>query len=110
MAAMTHEEIDRIEAALESADPKAPLEAIKLCSLASINHGTREAAWCCAMAMAYGPTGLHRDYCDAEGHPTQEARARFPEVDRKMNEARRRLTEVLIPRARREAGERRVAG
>ncbi|CAB4126579.1 hypothetical protein UFOVP75_13 [uncultured Caudovirales phage] len=57
---------------------------IDICCGAS--HSTLTSVWANALTALYGPTGLHADYCDAQGMPTAETLAR-PSVKAKIDRA-----------------------
>jgi hypothetical protein len=59
------------------------------------NHGDAVYCWELAMNALYSPINLDKSYCDAQGRPTIEARAKFPGVDARMREAHERLTAYL---------------
>ncbi len=96
---MTNTEIESIETALTSPNPRAVLDAFHATG-ASTNHAVYCGIWECAMTLAYGPLGTHKSRTDEHDHPLPETLAAFPAIGRRMDEARRRLTECLIPRAR----------
>jgi hypothetical protein len=96
---LTHNEIDRIQAAIPHGG-LAVLEALKTLPLRVINYDVRTTIWSAAMTLAYGH-GLHHSQRHADGTPLPETLA-MPEVQDAMARAAKRMA-IAIDTARREA-------
>jgi hypothetical protein len=59
------------------------------------NHSTMTAIWAAALTMVYGPTGMHKDWQDADGRPSAEALAKCPRVSQAMTDAAERTVILL---------------
>ena len=73
-----------------AADRCAWLEVIDLTS-GHTNHSDISAIWCGAMTAHFGPTGTHAGYLDANGVPTDETLATFPDMRIRMLNAQRKV-------------------
>ena len=73
-------------------------DALTIIREGSIKHGTT--TWARAMTAHFGPVGIHLDWTDADGRPTPEALAKFPNIGHEMAKAQRWL-EGRVPEAAR---------
>jgi hypothetical protein len=66
------------------------LAALRMCS----KLGWSE-EWAAAMTAHYGPTGIHEDYLDADGRPTMETLAKFPQIADSMRAGQERFESLM---------------
>lgn len=85
---MKHSELAALKTAYETEGPRALIKA-------GTSHGPwGERLWCAAMTEYYGPLGVHESRKDAEGRPTAETLAEFPDVARRIEAARESIAGV----------------
>lgn len=89
MNTTTQAKLIELKAAYESTGPDALIEG---CSGSSTAWGER--LWAAAMTEKYGPTGLHKSWTNADGSPSAEALATFPNIAARQNEARASIAGV----------------
>jgi hypothetical protein len=94
---MNNDETKTTEAALielkaiyEAGGPSALIEATS----AHTNHMWGSRLWNAAMNEKYGTTGLHKAWTNEDGTPTAEALEKFPQIGRRIGEARESIAGV----------------
>lgn len=86
---MTHAELAALKTLYEAEGPRALIKATS-----GSNHAWGSRLWAAAMTEVYGPTGLHESRCNPDGSPTAETLAEFPNVARRIEEARESIAGV----------------
>jgi hypothetical protein len=86
----TEQALIEFKAIYEAGGPSALIDATS----GHTNHMWGSRLWSAAMTEKYGSTGLHKHWTNEDGSPTQEALATFPQLGRRIAEARESIAGV----------------
>lgn len=84
MTKTTEQALIELKAIYEAGGPSALIEATS----GHTNHMWGARLWNAAMNEKYGMTGLHKHWTNEDGSPSAEALEKFPQIGRRIAEAR----------------------